>query len=168
MKFVKGEKRESVIHEIDGVFYHSKWNGGTAKAGSVAGIKNKDGYFEIRLNDRRVLRHVLVWEKYNGLVPEGLVIDHINGIPGDDRIENLQAVTRSENHSLGVHSLYASNTSGANGVCWNTRAGKWKATCKVNRVGYHVGHYDTVEEAAKAIDKYKIDRGFPISRRNHR
>ena len=28
---------------------------------------------------------------------EGMSIDHINGIPGDDRLENLEWVTHSEN-----------------------------------------------------------------------
>jgi 5-methylcytosine-specific restriction endonuclease McrA len=52
---------------------------------------NKDKAFRV---------HKLVWESFNGKVPDGLEIDHIipvrNG--GTDNLENLRVVTRSENH----------------------------------------------------------------------
>lgn len=49
---------------------------------------------------RAIHVHKLVWENFNGRVPDGLEIDHIipvrNG--GTDELENLRVVTRSENH----------------------------------------------------------------------
>lgn len=41
--------------------------------------------------------HVVVWEFFNGPVPDGKEIHHINGIRQDNRIQNLAAVTHSEN-----------------------------------------------------------------------
>ncbi len=48
------------------------------------------------------LKHVKVWILEKGEVPKGYVIHHINGNKKDNRIENLQCVTRSE-HTI-IHS----------------------------------------------------------------
>lgn len=41
--------------------------------------------------------HRIVWESVNGPVPSGLEINHINGTKTDNRLVNLEAVTRREN-----------------------------------------------------------------------
>ena len=43
------------------------------------------------------LVHRIVWEAFNGKIPEGHMIDHINRDKTDNRIENLRVVTRSQN-----------------------------------------------------------------------
>lgn len=55
--------------------------------------KNKDGYIMTNNN----LVHRLVWEAFNGEIPEGMEIDHINTIRDDNRLENLRLVTHKEN-----------------------------------------------------------------------
>ena len=42
--------------------------------------------------------HRFVWECFNGLIPEGKVIDHINDDKQDNRLCNLQLVTHQENN----------------------------------------------------------------------
>lgn len=41
--------------------------------------------------------HRIVWEGFNGRIPDGYMIDHINRNKQDNRIENLRMVTRSQN-----------------------------------------------------------------------
>lgn len=41
--------------------------------------------------------HRFVWECYNGVIPDGKVIDHINDSRVDNRLCNLQLVTQQEN-----------------------------------------------------------------------
>ena len=41
--------------------------------------------------------HDLVWEPFNGPIPRGLEIDHINGNPADNRLKNLRVCTHKEN-----------------------------------------------------------------------
>lgn len=41
--------------------------------------------------------HRLVWESHNGKIPQGFEINHINNIKTDNRLTNLELVTRSEN-----------------------------------------------------------------------
>lgn len=40
----------------------------------------------------------MVWQSFNGKIPFGYQIDHINNQPDDNRLENLQLLTRSENN----------------------------------------------------------------------
>lgn len=45
----------------------------------------------------RVLEHIVVWERANGMiVPDGYVIHHKNGIKDDNREENLELMKRTE------------------------------------------------------------------------
>lgn len=41
--------------------------------------------------------HRLVWQSFNGRIPQDYEINHLNGIKTDNRLCNLEAVTRSEN-----------------------------------------------------------------------
>lgn len=41
--------------------------------------------------------HRLVWRHFNGPIPEGLTINHKNGVKTDNRPENLEAMTYAEN-----------------------------------------------------------------------
>ncbi len=47
--------------------------------------------------------HRLVWEAFNGPIPDGLEINHRNGVKDDNRLENLEVVTASQNK---LHSIY--------------------------------------------------------------
>lgn len=42
--------------------------------------------------------HRMVWEAFCGPIPDGLEINHKNGIKTDNSLANLEVVTRSENH----------------------------------------------------------------------
>lgn len=41
--------------------------------------------------------HRLVWNLHHGKIPDGRIIDHINNNSLDNRIDNLQCITQSEN-----------------------------------------------------------------------
>lgn len=59
------------------------------------------GYRRITCRDRRQrFEHVLVWEAHQGPIPEGMELRHINGDKLDNRIENLQLVTRLEHKRI--------------------------------------------------------------------
>jgi hypothetical protein len=41
--------------------------------------------------------HRIIWEMFNGEIPENMQIDHINNNGFDNRLENLQLVTNQQN-----------------------------------------------------------------------
>jgi len=59
---------------------------------------NADKYEHVRKKRKTWRSHRFVWEYFNGKIPEGLEIDHINGDKTDNRLENLRLVTPIENN----------------------------------------------------------------------
>ena len=55
---------------------------------------DKDGYIHTRINSYAVLEHRHIWEQNYGKIPEDFMIHHKNGNRGDNRIENLEALSR--------------------------------------------------------------------------
>lgn len=72
-----------------------------AKLGKLVKVKghlNSRGYISDRLPDRKMyLVHRAIWETFNGEIPEGMVIDHLNTNRSDNRLDNLNCCTYSEN-----------------------------------------------------------------------
>jgi hypothetical protein len=53
------------------------------------------GYFSLTTG-KRTLMHRYVWEKEKGAIPDNYDIHHLNGIKSDNRIENLECLSKSE------------------------------------------------------------------------
>lgn len=94
--------------EINGcgqVWRHKIRRGGLSYSCSPRRAENRTplGYFQVRslIGDRRyhVGAHRLVWWYLRHPIPAGMVINHLNGVKGDNRPENLECVTPSENTS---------------------------------------------------------------------
>lgn len=70
---------------------------------------DKRGYSAFKLHVKNISHHRyghrLVWEAFVGLIPEGLEVNHKNGVRGDNRLENLELVTRSENMLHGLRTM---------------------------------------------------------------
>jgi HNH endonuclease len=84
--------------------------------GEVGSVRSDGRYRTFVMNGKRRYCHRVIWEMLNGPIPDGLCIDHIDGNGLNNRIENLRAVTLSENQrnrrldaasSLGIHGVRA-------------------------------------------------------------
>ena len=69
----------------------------------LKGHDNNSGYLQVMVRgsgDRKqtcVFVHRFIYECYHGVIPEGMVIDHINDNKKDNRLSNLQLVTQQQN-----------------------------------------------------------------------
>ena len=66
----------------------------------------RNGYYQIGLRKQSIVKwylvHRLVYEAFNGSIPEGLQVNHINEIKTDNRLENLNLMTPKENTNWGT------------------------------------------------------------------
>ena len=79
-----------------------------------AGSRGNSGHFEVLYQGRLARVHRIIYEMFYGEIPEGYVVDHINGNSSDNRIENLRAVptiVNSRNRKMSIK-----NTTGVTGV----------------------------------------------------
>lgn len=47
--------------------------------------------------NKKFLVHRVVWECFNGEIPEGMDVDHIDGDPSNNALDNLQILSHSDN-----------------------------------------------------------------------
>lgn len=106
--------------EADGTIWRvairggDRWNPGQTRLNRCARRRAEkvlpSGYLMVRgmWSGKRItgLAHRLVWQHFNGLIPDGLVMNHKNGIKSDNRPDNLEVVTYSQNqkhaHRVGL------------------------------------------------------------------
>ena len=126
------------------VFWKAKTNSTRVKVGARAGFYQARGYRSVRLWGKVYKEHRLIWLLVYGKWPSGM-IDHINCITDDNRIENLREASPSLN-SRNRRASY--NRDLPVGVYRNTKG--FKAQLTFNRVDYYFGTFTTPEEALKA------------------
>jgi hypothetical protein len=92
------------------------------------------------------LAHRLIFLWHHGFLPER--IDHIDGCSLNNKIENLRAVTQSQN--LQNTNKRKTNTSGYKGVSWSKQRKCWIASITVNHKCRNLGGFKTKELAYEA------------------
>jgi len=137
--------KEAVIYDkITGIFT-ARIDRHKAKAGSVLGTKRPDGYIVFSLDTFVYKAHRLAWLYVYGPIPEGKVIDHINGKREDNRLCNLRLVDAEGN--MQNRRRESKNSSGFRGVTWEKTAKKWRVSIGYKGKVYYGGLYETIEQA---------------------
>lgn len=151
-------QRASELLDYDpasGVLRHRVNRGSRGKAGCVAGRRRADGYRGLSIDSRFYQEHRVAWLLVHGEFPAN-EIDHINGVRDDNRLINLRAVTKLENHRN--QRLMRHNTSGVCGVSWQRARCKWCASIRVKGEDIHLGSFlikaDAIEARKAANQKY--------------
>jgi hypothetical protein len=102
-----------------------------------------DGYVS---NGKKGLLHQIIMQP-----TKGTDVDHINGIPTDNRKENLRICTHAQN-TRNKH-YNTRNLSGYKGVSWHKREKKWRAQICYNQKVLFLGSFNNIHEAAKAYNQ---------------
>ena len=122
--------------------YTSKQSG-TSVAGQPAGVKRiiegRSDSIVVLLRGKIYIVSRVIWEMVNGTIPEGYIIDHLDGDALNNKIENLACKTRGEN--MQNRKLDKRNNTGVPGVVFNGWA--------------YIARYQNVEKKSKT-------KAFPI------
>jgi hypothetical protein len=141
-----------------GKLYWKKQRGSYAKAGSEAGGLHAKGYIRVGIKGNYYQAHRICWTLYHQeLIGTEVILDHINGDRGDNRICNLRVVELWQNN----HNRRCPNPE-TKGVHFNPKSSKvkpWKATIKINNTLHYLGTYETQEEAVAARHQAEAELG---------
>lgn len=120
------------IEYKDGWLYWTKTLSNRAIQGSKITSTNNLGYIRVGFKQKRYYAHRLIWNLFHGEIPKGYEIDHIDGNPENNLINNLRCVP----HIVNLHSArnLTRNTTGLRGV--SKKGNKWDACVTFNFIDY--------------------------------
>lgn len=136
--------------------WNTRWSGTPALA-TDNGKGYLTGTLTILAQRYRLQRHRVIYAMHHGKWPEGLV-DHIDGDPSNNKIENLRVATNSENLRNCRRSL--ANKSGATGVFWFERTKRWMVSIGHQGKQIHLGYYQDKDEAIAARKEAEVRFGY--------
>jgi hypothetical protein len=108
--------------------------------------------------------HLVVWEKHNGPIPEGMWVDHRNGDTSDNSIGNLRLATPAQNAAN--QTLSKRSKTGFKGVGWKKDKQLYQARIGWEGKSRHIGYFETPIEAAKAYDERSVELYGEFARTN--
>jgi hypothetical protein len=122
-----------------------KWHLHDGKRGkyyAVRSFKNTSGRINIASLHREIMKP-----------PPGLLVDHKNLNPLDNRRSNLRPATHSQNmQNRGKLRLKLNTSSQFIGVCLDKRSGRWLAQIRYQGKRIGLGRFDSEIDAARAYD----------------
>lgn len=138
------EIRKSFKFE-DGVLY--RWFRGMYwRTVRISKSHRSDGYAETTFKGRKILVHRLVFALSCGEFDQSQLIDHIDGEPLNNNINNLRIVTQRQNQqNRKIH-----REGRLLGCSFHKRSKKWEARIHVNGKNIFLGYWDSQDEASDA------------------
>lgn len=79
----------------DGRIFRQLSNGNWKETGKA---DDGNGYLRVQITRKNHRVHRIIWTVFNGPIPDGLEIDHINRDKTDNRLDNLRLVTSAQNN----------------------------------------------------------------------
>ena len=133
----------------DGQLFWRVFTNPRAPIGSKVGCVHASGYLRTKINNKIYFNHRIIFLYHHGYLPK--CIDHIDGNPSNNKIENLREASRTQNNQNAK--TRKDNTSGVKGVRWDKDAKKWRVRVWVNGKRKSLGYYDSLEQAELVATK---------------
>jgi hypothetical protein len=150
-KIITQEYLQSIFEYKDGQLFWKIKPSCRIHKNTIAGTWN-NGYCFVSINKKKYLVHRFIFMMHNGYLPN--FIDHIDGNPSNNLINNLRPATKSENACNRKLSII--NKSGIKNVNW--KKNKWCVQIQINKQKIHIGYYKDIElaelAAIEARNKY--------------
>lgn len=128
--------------------------------GHLVGFTRKAGYRAVELDGRTYAIHNLIWAMQTGApVPDGAVVDHMNGDPSDNRWSNLRLATPTQNNANAALRKGKTLPKGVSEHRKNGAVVAYRAFASANGKTNYLGLFPT-PEAAHAAYIQAADRLF--------
>jgi hypothetical protein len=122
------------------------------KIGNKAGNKAGNGYWYVSIANKRYKVSRLIFLMHHGYFPE--MVDHVDGNPLNDNIDNLREASSVTNNWNRKPSR--NNTSGCPGLSFSKEKNKWMVRIEANYKKYNIGYFtfkNEAENVAKNVRK---------------
>lgn len=132
----------------------SAWNARYSgrKAGHRHHQDGKRRIVAVNLMGSMMSAHRIIWIMVHGHIPDGMMPDHIDGNPFNNRLANLRIASKAENNRNRAAS--SRNTCGIKGVRY--KCGKWYARITVDGTVHYLGAHQTKGLASVAYAKASL------------
>ncbi len=145
MREIKLTKGMIAIVDDEIYDYLSQWKWCSTSYGYAGRGVSKGSRSKGTLKIKGLLMHRVIWEYFNGKIPDGFNIDHKDQNKLNNTLDNIRLATRSQN---GINrNNFSHNTSGYKGITWHIGMKKWRAQIVHQAVNYHLGYFDDIEVA---------------------
>lgn len=135
----------AIIDDEDSDLAKYKWY---ANKSANGGFYARRGTYYQKKKGIMVLHRVIATRVWGERALSLYQVDHINGNTLDNRRSNLRLATHAQNNQN--HGRPSSNTSGFMGVTFDKQLKRYRAKIKSNGKNYHLGYFDSPEDAHKA------------------
>ena len=154
----------NLINELfeykNGFLFRKIARGKKFKENTQAGRLHPNGYRYVNINKKNYLEHRIIFLMLNGYLPKE--IDHIDGNPNNNKIENLREANHSQN-SFNTK-IRTDNTSGVKCVAWNKLKQKWTVRMVIDGKRKFLGDYDELAIAKIVADTARLNHHKEFAR----
>lgn len=115
------------------------------------GYLHPSGYVLLTFNGKSTMAHRVIWQAFNGKIPEGMEIDHIDSNRASNVLSNLRCVSHKENcnNPLAIENYKKHNQSVDRGYLYDYRMSKrTKKVYQYTLDGKLVREWASADEAA--------------------
>ena len=142
------EQANNYFEYKDGHIYWKIDKSRIAKKGKLAGtLSKRDGRYRTICDGKQYLNHRIIFLMHHGYLSEE--IDHINGNPSDNKIENLRLVDYVAN---ALNKKCRISNTGIRGISKDRNY--YKVSFTVKNKSIHVRNFKELEKAKKVAKEY--------------
>uniref|UniRef100_UPI0035C6FFE9 HNH endonuclease signature motif containing protein n=1 Tax=Serratia quinivorans TaxID=137545 RepID=UPI0035C6FFE9 len=160
----KARKESSFASRAASTRWHKIYCGKVA--GNVVSPQHaKTSYIALKYKNKKRKAHRIIYEMHHGKLPDGYVIDHLDGNGLNNRIDNLRAVPQSVN--LKNMPVRTDNSAGCTGVYWCGRIKRWQSQICTGGRQIHLGCFLSLLDAVSARKSAEITLGYHPNHGRH-